>query len=89
MNENYMNYYTLYLIDASQGNIEIKISNESLGQGLFYEFLRTDHSANTVTLSAKPDYTINGQTNLTLDVNQYAKLINNGNDWIAPRFTNT
>lgn len=88
MNENYMNLYTMYFIDASNNNIEIQITNDPVTQGLVYEFLRIDNNtSNTVTFIAKSGYTVSGSTSLSLDINQHVTLINNGSDWIAPRYT--
>lgn len=89
MDVNYMYCYPFYFLDATAGNISIDLTDQNIGNGLYYEFYRTDASINTCTITAKTGYTINGGASITLAANQYLKIINNGTDWVGMRFTCT
>lgn len=89
MDVNYMYCYPFYFLDATAGNISIDLTNQNIGNGLYYEFYRQDITANTCTITAKTGYTINGSASITLSANQYLYLINNGSDWVGIRHTST
>ena len=86
MDNNSVNTYGFFFIDASGGNISLDLPITGINYGSYYEFVRTDSSVNTVTLNTKTGYTIGGSASLTLGISQYLYLINNGTDWFVVRF---
>lgn len=85
MNDDYTYFYGFLFLDASSGNMDIDLTDQGIGYGVFYEFYRIDSSTNTCTINAKTGYTINGNASITLSNGQYLKLIDNGTNWIPIR----
>ena len=85
MDDNFTYTYCYFFIDASNNNVTIELTETFINYGVYYEFLRIDNSANTVTINAKNGYTINGNSSITVAGNQYVYMINNGSNWHAPK----
>lgn len=65
--------------DATSGNITMTLPTSSVSNGTFFTFVKTDASANTVTIAG----TINGVTNYVLSTRyQAVKVVYTGSAWI-------
>jgi hypothetical protein len=84
----------LHMIDATSGNVTITLPTMAAGYvGVEYQFIRTDGSANTVTIQRAGSNTINNAaTSFTIAQFERAYVIgvNNSNTftWHAGKFTN-
>jgi hypothetical protein len=84
----------LHMIDATSGNVTITLPTMAAGYlGVEYQFIRTDGSANTVTIQRAASNTINNAaTSFTIAQFERAYVIgvNNSNTftWHAGKFTN-
>jgi hypothetical protein len=84
----------LHMIDATSGNVTITLPTMAAGYvGVEYQFIRTDGSANTVTIQRAGSNTINNAaTSFTIAQFERAYVIgvNNSNtfSWHAGKFTN-
>lgn len=76
----------LVTADASGGAIAVTLPVSSISTGMFVYFVKTDNSANAVTI-APSSGTINGAANVTL-TKQYSGLVCvwTGSTWLAFRF---
>lgn len=79
--------YSFYVVDASQNNIDIQISN-NYWEGVCWEFQRVDNTSNVVTLIAPQDKNINGMNTCTILGLQYCQLIYDMGKFICHK-TNT
>ena len=85
MNQNNLEFYDYYLIDASSGNISITLPTAY--DSSYYQFQRIDTTANTVTLLPQSGDTVNSTSSLLFPINRYAQLIKIGTNWRCPRIS--
>lgn len=75
----------LFRVDSTSGNITASIvSAATAGAGFVVAFIRTDNSANTITLDPAGTETINGATTVTIE-NQYDiwEIVSDGTNWLV------
>ena len=86
LGQNGLDGYNYYFIDATNNNINITLTTNFLGNGLYFYFLRVDNSSNTVIFSTQSGYTVNNSSTMSLNTNQGCEMIFNNNNWVAPRY---
>lgn len=85
MNQNSLEFFEYFLVDATSGNIEIKLPTSY--DGSYFQFHRKDTSSNTVTFICQTGDTVNGGSSILLPINRYCQVIKIGNDWRTPRIS--
>lgn len=85
MNLNSLEYFEYFIIDATNGNINITLPTGY--DGSYYQFHRLDTSTNVVTFLPQTGDTINGGSSIILPINRYTQPIKMGTDWRFPRFS--
>lgn len=83
MDQNNLQYYDYYLIDAATGNISITLP--TLYDGSYIQLHRIDTSSNTVNLLPQSGETVNGTSSMLLPINRYAQCVKIGSNWRIPR----
>jgi hypothetical protein len=83
MNTNSLEYFEYFIVDATSGNIEIKLPTAY--DGSYFQFHRLDTTPNLVTFVPQTGNTVNGGSSFLLPVNRYTQVIKIQNDWRIPR----
>lgn len=85
MEQNNLQYYDYYLLDASAGNISITLP--VLYDGSYIQLHRIDTTSNTITLLPQSGETLNGTTSVLFPINRYAQCVKIGSNWRIPRIS--
>lgn len=73
--------YQVYLIDATNNDVNLQLPNVNNIDGLCLIFSRIDNSLNNVTLVGYGNQTIEGTNEYLMPVHNYVTIISSTNKW--------